>query len=307
MRITNSMMSQNMLKNLNQNMIKMNKYQIQMATNSRITKLSDDPVGVTQSLQARNSLERISQYKKNALDANSMMTFTETALMDMGNYITRAYELVIDSSNATKSPSERQAIAVEIEQIKEQCIQTLNTTCSNKYIFGGNNTANTPFTQADGEILYNGENILLGDTGILSGLKDQGVSYKLGKGIEMEISMNGLEVVGFGADNILNQLDELKKRLDNDLPVTDYITKLNDAKEHILSLVSEIGGKSNRLDHLIARYENDLINYKGIQSRVEEIDQAEVITQFKMQEAVYRTALSVGARVIQPSLMDFLR
>lgn len=300
-------MISSMVKNLNGNMNKMNKYQMQLATNSRITKLSDDPVGVTQSLQARTDLARINQYKSNAEDAHSMMTFTETALMDVNNLITRAYELTLDSSNATKSPSEKQAIAVEIGQIKDQLLTTLNSTYGDRYIFGGNNVANTPFKEVNGEILYNNVNILTGDTNTLSDLQGESVSYKIGKGIEMDVSMNGLEVIGFGSNNILNMLSELENSLNNDQPVGGFITKLNDAKVHVLSLISETGGKTNRLNDLISRYEHDEINHKGIQSRVEDIDQAEVITNFKMQEAVYRSALAVGARVIQPSLMDFLR
>ena len=101
-------------------------------------------------------------------------------------------------------------------------------------------------------------------------------------------------------ENLTNQLNAGES-------VGEYIGKIKDAQEHILSLVSEVGGRTNRLDFIISRYETDEINYMDIKSKVEDIDQAEVIMYFKMQEAVYRSALSVGARVIQPALVDFLR
>ena len=44
-----------------------------------------------------------------------------------------------------------------------------------------------------------------------------------------------------------------------------------------------------------------------MRSDAEDVDMADVIMYLKMAEAVYQAALSAGARVIQPSLMDFLR
>ncbi len=55
------------------------------------------------------------------------------------------------------------------------------------------------------------------------------------------------------------------------------------------------------------RYELDAMNYEMVRANIEDIDQSEVIMKFKMAEAVYNAALSVGSRVIVPSLVDFLR
>jgi flagellar hook-associated protein 3 FlgL len=76
MRITNSMVSHSLIKNLNANLQKMNKYQTQLLMNTKITKLSDDPVGAAISLQTRSSLQRTEQYKKNAEDARTLLAFT---------------------------------------------------------------------------------------------------------------------------------------------------------------------------------------------------------------------------------------
>jgi flagellar hook-associated protein 3 FlgL len=148
---------------------------------------------------------------------------------------------------------------------------------------------------------------LSGDPSVLAAFKNETVVYRLGKDLDMDVSVNGLKAIGYGPDNILSMLSDIENALKNDLPVREFVGKLNNAKEHITSLVSEIGGKYNRLEDLISRYEDDWYNYKEIQASIEGIDEAEVITQLKLQEAVYRTALAVGAGAIQPSLLDFLK
>ena len=128
MRITNSMLISNMMNNLNKSLEKMHKYQYQLSTNKKITKLSDDPVGVIRGLQARVSLSKISQYKSNAEDAKSWLTYTETTLMEINEMMKRTYELTLQAGSDTNSLAEKQAIAVEIDQIRQQIIQSLNST-----------------------------------------------------------------------------------------------------------------------------------------------------------------------------------
>ena len=69
MRITNSMLVRNMMTNLKRSMSRMHQYESQLSTGKRITKISQDPVGVIKSLQARKNLSKSIQYKENAEDA----------------------------------------------------------------------------------------------------------------------------------------------------------------------------------------------------------------------------------------------
>jgi len=92
---------------------------------------------------------------------------------------------------------------------------------------------------------------------------------------------------------------------------TDEFTKMiklvQDAQNHLLTKTAEIGGRQRRLELLEARYETDTLNYEKMRSHAEDADMAEVIMYLKMAETVYQSALSAGARIIQPTLMDFLR
>ncbi len=307
MRITNSMLVRNMMTNLKRSMSRMHQYESQLSTGKRITKISQDPVGVIKSLQARKNLSKSIQYKENAEDAQAVLDFTETALMEINNLLKRAYELTVNAPNDTNTPSEKEAIAVEIDQIRHQVINALNSTYGSQHIFGGYNVATAPFREIGGTFLYNGEDLTNGDLITLDAFSKESIEYLVGNNVSMDVTMSGARVVGYGENNMIQMLADLSNSLRNDDPVDSFVGRLQESQEHILALVAEIGGKSNRIQSVIDRFDADIITYEDVKARMEDIDQAETIMYFKMEEAVFRTALAVGARVIQPSLVDFLR
>lgn len=75
----------------------------------------------------------------------------------------------------------------------------------------------------------------------------------------------------------------------------------------MLKYRSQIGARTNRLEATVSRLEANEVDYKAQLSSVEDVDLAQAITDLKMEESVYRAALAVGARIIQPTLVDFLR
>ncbi len=79
------------------------------------------------------------------------------------------------------------------------------------------------------------------------------------------------------------------------------------ALDGVLQHVSELGGKQNRVELAQERLLDLQLNLTKILSEEQDLDYAEAIMELKMEEFAYRTALAVGARIIQPSLVDFLR
>jgi flagellar hook-associated protein 3 FlgL len=77
--------------------------------------------------------------------------------------------------------------------------------------------------------------------------------------------------------------------------------------ETVLSAMGEIGGKTNRVEFIKSRVQENEITFTGLLSKVQDVDMAEAIMYFKNLENIYRASLSVGSKVIQPSLVDFIR
>ncbi|WP_372999311.1 flagellar hook-associated protein FlgL [Lutispora sp.] len=85
------------------------------------------------------------------------------------------------------------------------------------------------------------------------------------------------------------------------------IERINTQSSNINAIWAEIGVKTNRVELTTNRILDDAINLTGLLSKNEDADMTEVIMNIKMEENVYRASLSTGARIIQPSLIDFLR
>jgi flagellar hook-associated protein 3 FlgL len=153
-------------------------------------------------------------------------------------------------------------------------------------------------------------------------LKSDVLTFDVGPGIEMPVTMNGIDMVLFttmsddnvpiirSAFSVLTDFYEAIIDPDNSMPadeLTNMIRPFQDAQNHILTKVAEVGGRTRRLELLSARYEQDQINNRQMLSDAEDVDMAEVIMELRMAEAVMQASMAAGARIIQPSLMDFLR
>ena len=317
MRVTNSMMIGQLMKNLNKNLKRMENHHYQLATGKSIVRPSQDPVGITRSLQARTELSKIEQYIKNVEDAKAWLVEAETALDEINSLIVRAYELTVDAANDSKTPEDRQAIAKEIDQLMKQLLEAANSSYAGRSVFGGYNTAEKPFEvrEIDGQmfLLYNGEEIAnLSDPDSQPDVNVvlEKIEFEVGAGVKMDIATPGPEVLGTGNDNLYAVFYGLFQALNdgtNTDRISEYIGKLQDQQQHIFSQLAEVGGKTNRLDLIKTRLEADELNYTSIKSHVEDVDHEKVIMEFMMAEIVYRSSLAVGARIIQPTLVDFLR
>ncbi len=309
MRITNNMVTNSYLKNLNNNLTSVDKYQAQLSTGKRLTRLSDDPVGILSSMQIRVRLSRLEQFQKNVETAGDWLTQTESSLKELNNILQTAYERSIQAGNDPLEDSDRQAIAEELKQLRDQVLTIGNTKVTNKYIFGGYNTSSEPFSVDDttGNILYNGLDVTV-NTPQLQAEAEQNINFEIGYDMNMEVFTNGIQLLGSGDSNIYNLINGLCNALETGTTqdISGYIPKIQAAQEDVLSYTAEMGARTNRLKLIENRYAEDELNFTEIKSKVEDVDVAEAIMQYKMAEATYLYALQIGSNIIQPTLVEYL-
>ena len=168
----------------------------------------------------------------------------------------------------------------------------------------------------------------LQDAVTMNRLLNDELSFDVGAGISMPVTQNGIDVVFFTAAdelgrpivrNTFDLIQDIYIAINGDVNAvppkapasTEELTRLigliQGSQNHLTTRTAEIGGRQRRLELLEARYAQDNLNYEGMRSDAEDADMAEVIMFLKMAETVYQAALSAGARIIQPTLMDFLR
>ncbi len=307
-RITNSMMISSYNRNLNANQKRMSTLQDQLATNKKLVRLSDDPVSVVKVLNSKSKLNDIEQYQKNLRDANAWLTHTETALGEMNEVIKRTYELAVYASNDVLEPDDRQAIAEEVQQLRDQVITLANTTLGDKYIFGSYNVSSAPFMPdpETGDVLLNGTSMVFDDG------DEEFIRYEINLGIDFDVAVPGNALLGVGEqNNIYFQINEFLNTIQNPEStlneIQPFIGSMQNLQKSVLATMAEVGGRTSRLEMMETRFAQDNINYTQMKSDVEDLDTAEAVMKFSMAEAVYRAALGVGGRILQPTLVDFLK
>jgi flagellar hook-associated protein 3 FlgL len=302
MRITNNMLINNMLNNLSNNLNRMNKYQNQLATGKKISLPSDDPIVASRALKLRTDVAEIEQYKRNVDDANSWMDITETTLGQMGNVMHRVRELAVQAANETNTPEDLDKIKQEMEQLKVQMVHLANTTYAGRYIFSGFKT----------------DKALMDDNGVflIDISNSEQIHFEIGIGDDIHINVAGSDLFNNGTDAAAGEMSGLLDTLNNIIAaleagdngaVGNMLDRIDNDMNNILRVRSGVGARMNRLELTANRLEDDFINFTSLMSKNEDADIAEVIMNLQNEENVYRASLSAGARVIQPSLVDFLK
>ncbi|ADH60317.1 flagellar hook-associated protein 3 [Thermoanaerobacter mathranii subsp. mathranii str. A3] len=296
MRVTDGMLITNFLNNYHNNLEKLQKNQNMLSTGKKISRPSDDPVAVATSLRIRTDIARNDAYTKNADEVQSWLDMTDTALGQLGDLLQRTRELAVEGANGTLTQADMQKIAEEIEQLKAQMIQVGNTQYNGRYIFAGFKTTTQPFSEDNNS--YNGDNGL--------------IEFEVGAGgNKIAVNVPGDKVFDVdltGTSQLLVMMDNLKSALDSGdhQAVSNLIADVDKQLENVLAVRAEVGAKSNRVDLIKNRLQDDNYNFTVLLSKNEDADLAQVITNLKMDENVYRASLAAGARIMQPSLIDFL-
>jgi flagellar hook-associated protein 3 FlgL len=300
MRITQSMLASNSLRHLSNSYLKMGKYQDQLATGKKITKPSDDPVVAMKGMFYRSDLVGVEQYKRNLSEVHLWMDNSEAGLEQANSALQRIRELVVQGQNGTLSPSDRQAVAVEVEQLKQDLVKTANTQVAGRYIFHGTDVLNPPVIQEEPPLMATN----ITDPAQLSTINNYQV--EVSKGVYLKANVNPGNIF---SQELFDTVGDIETALENNDPkdLSGLLEKLDNAMDSMSAERSELGARSNRLDMVETRIGQQEVLANQVLSDNEDADIEKVIMDMTTQESVHRAALSVGSRIIQPTLMDFLR
>nr|WP_309098561.1 flagellar hook-associated protein FlgL [Fredinandcohnia onubensis] len=292
MRVTQSMLTNNMLRNLSSSYEKLGKYQDQLNTGKKITKPSDDPVIAIKGMRYRTDLTEVEQYKRNLSEAYTWMESADDAMDKMTQALQRVRELTVQASTGTNGPDEKKSIAIEIEQLKEHIATIANTKVGNRYIFNGTNTTEAPVDLSANAIPTASNDVLL----------------EVSKGVHMNVNVKSTDLLkGSNPNDIFTELDNLITDLNADGDVGKYLGSLEGHLTNVVGTRADLGARYNRVELINERLGSQEVIANKIISENEDADMEKVIINLTTSEALHRAALSAGSRIIQPTLLDFLR
>lgn len=308
MRITNNTLNNGFLRNLSRNLKQMQKYQNQLSSGKLVSRPSDDPLLVGKIMSMDNNIALNEQYNSNISDTIGWTKTQDTALGDATKSLQRIKDLIIYGANSTLSETDREAINSEVKATVDGLVDVLNTNFDGRYVFGGQMTLSKPFSIGnDGALTYDGDS--------------NNVQREISQGVVVDLITDGKKLMS--AENVTGDNQDLGKLLSKVVDIlgdfdnkggTDALTGenglLGDMEKHIDNVVrvrTQIGAIHNRLESAEGRNQSENLNLKELLSEREDIDVAEKYMEFMVMKATYSASLSIGAQILQPSLLDYLR
>jgi flagellar hook-associated protein 3 FlgL len=311
LRVTQSMLNTQLLRNITNNMSRMNTLQNQLSTGMKINKPSDDPVGITFALRYRSELQANDQYAENVSSTLSQLQYADTTVGQAGDVMQRFRELLVTGANGTYEQTSLDAMQIEIKQLYNQMIEIGNSQFNGKQMFNGELTGTKPYptTAIDEAVDLNADPPKL--KAYQTATDNQTVKYELSSGMTLGFSMTGNAI--FGDALSATATPEEQAASDNAFMLLQraYDMLGSGDQEGIQKLIGQV---DTRLDQILtareiisSRLEDIDLNLQTVRAKTEDADMSQVITQMKTEENVYQASLSVGAQLIRPSLVDFLR
>lgn len=292
-RVTERSLSQNAMRGLHSNQGRLSQTENQLTSGKQISRPSDSPTGTMTAMLLRSDLKTQDQYSRNAQDGVNWLNTIDSALGSATAQTQRVRDLMIQgmSAGAGGSDTARAGIATEIEQIRQSVIGVANTRYIDRPVFGGTTS---------GGSAYDGDGNYVGDAGT--------VTRTVAEGTKVRVDSAGEEVFGTGDTQLFQVLNDVADHLRNDpSQLAGDLDRLDAALKGMQTAQATVGARTNRVQTLQQTADDRQVDLQTQLSEVEDIDLPKTITDMTLQQTAYQAALGATAKVIQPSLMDFLR
>jgi flagellar hook-associated protein 3 FlgL len=299
-RTTTSLMMQSAQRNLKANMQELARLQEQATSQKAITRPSDDPTATADSLRIRAEQRASEQYGRNIDDGLGWLATIDSTLSTTTGLMNRVRELAVQGANdGSMSPTAKQAIVTELTQLKDELLTQANTQYLGRTIFAGNSDTGAAF---DSTPPY-GFTVAGGGT----------VERRIGTDSTIRVDADGTAAFASGPVNtdgsttVFGLIDDIVADLNGG---TNIGVRIGAIDQHMIAIREQQAIAGTRHAQILRAEEahmENTVSLEGQRAAVEDVDLAEVILDLKLQEVAYQSALAVTARVLQPTLMDFLR
>ena len=304
MRVTNNMMTDSLVRYLTAQNEALYERQTIIASQKRINKPSDDPIGTGKIMDYRQTLSSIEQYQTNIQTGKTRLEVTETDL-DLVNDLLELTKS-IGETEALQTAESRQLAAEEVKSLFDQVLDLTNSQLNGNYLFSGYQTKTAPFSRDDTlattfdqyTVTYNGD--------------DGDARFIVAHSTEIAIDADGRPLfhnAAAGGINLFDSMRDLIVGLENDDTAAisaqvDMIDKARDQINNIRASNAPIVYQLETTENYWQNYQNKI---KDLLGREEEADITQAVVELQSIELAYESTLATTARILQPGLLDFLK
>lgn len=292
-RVTQRMMTQSSLDSLQAGLGRLARVQEQLSTGRILNRPSDSPTDTTAAMRLRTSLAQQAQYARNAQDGIGWLTQVDATLGTVTESVRRARDLALQGANTgALGQVARDALATEVEEIRTGLLANANATYLDRPVFGG---------ITSGDLAYDPAGTYVGTPG--------DVNRRVADGVVVRVDVDGPAVFGDGATSVFAELDDLAValRANDTVTVTASVDALRARLDTITAARTAAGTRYQRIEQSALAATDAQLSLSTNLSTLENTDVAKAIVDLQLQEMAYQASLAATARVLQPSLVDFLR
>jgi len=291
-RITQRSMSQSSLAGLQANLARLQATQAKLSSGRSIRRPSDSPTGTMAALRLRSDLDRLGQLDRNADDGKARLGTADNALTDGLSILREARDAVLQGANGSMSAADREALAAEVDGLRQSLLAVANTRYLQQPIFAGT---------AGAAVAYDASGAYQGDTGA--------VTRTIAPGVKVTVNATGDQVFGPAGNDIFSVLATISADLRNNpsaLATTD-LGQLDAGYLRIQNALASVGSRYHQIDIMQERNKANQLDSQNQLSEVEGVDLPATMVDLQLQEVAYQSALGATAKALQPTLMDWLR
>jgi len=289
-----------MLTNIRDQLQRLSSLQNQMGTGLRVNRPSDDPIDARRGVNLRTLIGKNEQFLSNIQDARPTLTEGADVLHRVVNVIHRVRELTLQGANETNSQEQLDLIALEIDQLLEETFAAANHQTNGRYIFAGTRTLTPAFTETR-------------VAGSITNVTYQGNTNAI-RIAPSEGSLVAINQTGPAAFQNTVDIFQTLIGIRDDLLAGDQtnlqavrLGELDSAFDDLLLSESRLGAVENSFNRIASNTEDFIVRLQGLLSEKIDADFAETMLNFNTASVAFEAALNAGARIIQPSLLDFVR
>jgi flagellar hook-associated protein 3 FlgL len=296
MRVTSSMMVRSTLRDLSQGLSRLQETQTKLSTGKEVTSPSSNPGKTASAMALRQDMRRADQRLRSLNDAAGWLQTADSTLTSSLTTLSKVKEIAVRAANTggIGDPAARQALAAEIRSSRSELLALANTTYGERSIFNG--TASGAAYDSNGVYLGNSASII----------RDVAPSTAIA------VNLTGPAIFGTAGGpvgdvfEVLDRLATAVQNGDNTAMAAEH-ANLDNLTATVSAATVEIGTRAARLDEAKVRAEDNKLLLTQQLSEVEDVDVVEALIKAKAQESSYQAALQVAAKILPPSLLDYLR
>ena len=298
----------------------------QSSTGMLVTKPSDDPAASSAILKVLSQQSANTQYATNINDGLGWLSTADSTMTSAENLVRQAKDLTIQAANSgTSSAASREAIAAQLEGVRDDLLAAANTKYNGRSIFAGTSDAAAAFdASSTPPYAYSGTTTTQNPDGTTTTTSLGTVQRRIGSGTAdtVTVSADGAAAFGSGADSVFAQIQGVIDALrspgyDADTPdavtgvtpkdaITAGIGALGAALTNLSTQHAVVGANYARLTSAKTQNATTATALETQRSGLQDADTTKTLLDLKTQELAYQTALQVTAQVLQPTLMSFL-